>query len=85
MKIEKAYQLAKENGYRGQVYSESVILLDKEFWVSLGRAMGWNGDGPFGSTFEILVNGKPKWKHEWHRCIDTLSEGKSADDFFKEL
>lgn len=25
------------------------------------------------------------WAKEWHRFIDVLSEGKSADDFFKEL
>lgn len=25
------------------------------------------------------------WKKEWHRFVDALAEGKSAEDFFKEL
>lgn len=107
MKIEKAYQLAQENVYRGQVYSESGILLDKEFWVSLGKAMGWgikcqNCGGEIGESsgmgkvaFKYQCKGKcgsyfdsreaEVWAKEWHRFVDFLAEGKSADDFFKEL
>lgn len=93
MTIQQAIEKAIEGGYKGNKefllklpeYAKSQIWLDPLFWQSLGKAMGWNGDGPFESTFEILVNDKPKWNHEWHRFINTLSEGKSADDFFKEL
>lgn len=98
MKMEKAYQLAKENGYIGQVYSRHGFLLDKEFWVSLGKAMGWKEEVATltgGKKEECIFVGKkkqeeqwemadkqPEWLYQWHRFIDHLAERKDPESFF---
>jgi len=53
-------------------------LLDPLFWQCLGKSLGWGAIG----NESILT---PEWKIYWHRFIDYLAEGKSAEEFFKEL
>lgn len=66
-------------------------VLDPEFWRCLGVAMGWR-DRKYSARFvgatypdEPRMIEQLKWKAEWHRFIDWLSDGKSPDDFFKVL
>lgn len=73
--------------------------LNPFFWQCLGNALGWGADGhnwstggevcdycgavdPEGSNKEVYDQ---CWLYHWHRFIDSLAEGKSADDFFNEL
>lgn len=57
-------------------------FLDPLFWKSLGKGLGWE-DG------EALVHEKyvkyQEWKINWHRFIDALADGRSAEDFFSGI
>lgn len=71
-------------------YDYDEILFDKEFWQSLGKALGWPDDKlAYYSLVEIdgeIENGKiPLWHYHWHRFIDHLAEGKEAEKFFTSL
>lgn len=90
MTLQEVITKAIEGGYKGNKefllklpeYAKSQIWLDTFFWQSLGKAMEWENN--------VYVEGKgirdvKEWKQQWHRFIDALSEGKSAEDFFKEL
>lgn len=57
------------------------IFLDPLFWQALGKAMGWMESG---SLLEKQTGQKP-WLHHWHSFIDALAEGKTAEEFFKNL
>lgn len=54
----------------------NAVFMEALFWQCLGKTMGWQ-DG--------LSGIKPDWYCFWHRFIDALAEGKSADSFFEEL
>ena len=54
--------------------SKEFVLLDPLFWQSLGKALG----------YERFTGQKDRWKREWHRFIDALSEGTS-DKFWQDL
>lgn len=54
-------------------------LLDPLFWQSLGKALGWKIENSSHQPYGI------GWIYYWHRFVDFLAEGKSAEDFFKEL
>ncbi len=56
------------------------ILLDPLFWQALGKAEGWEKDGS-----DTYFSNWTSWQYYWHRFIDHLAEGKSADSFFEEL
>ena len=61
------------------------VLLDKNFWVALGKSLEW-GQGVF--FYNNFIDGKENndgWRIYWHRFIDTLAEGKTPEEFFKEL
>jgi len=66
---------------------------DPSFWQSLGKAMGWGefenvnaGWVEDNQCGECLSDIKiPEWKHQWHRFINHLAEGKGAKSFFKDL
>ena len=80
-------------------FSKYEILLDPEFWQALGKAEGWGRefnvsscgileDGSFDLIYEddfSVPKVIPEWKYRWHRFIDHIAEGKSVDNFFKEL
>ena len=88
MTIQQALQKASEGGYNaGHPNSINVtammFLFDSEFWQSLAKTMSWKklacGDC-IGERRETET-----WKAQWHRMVDELSEGKSIEDFFKDL
>ena len=69
-------------------YSASEIALDKNFWQALGKAMGWEGKPctcKVDTTDGRCIYNGDEWRHQWHRFIDHLAEGKDTDSFFKEL
>jgi hypothetical protein len=49
--------------------------VDKEFWEALGRGLGWNE-----SEQQPVA-----WLWKWHRFIDHLAAGRTADEFFAGL
>jgi len=65
-------------------------FLDPEFWQALGRALGWENNV---ITVRAVENGRPTivtraghhWHYHWHRLLDVLAEGKTAEDFFESL
>ena len=59
--------------------NELVFSLTLFFWQALGKAMGW------GHYFSVNFSGKNMWQFYWHRLINTLAEGKSAEDFFAQF
>jgi hypothetical protein len=66
----------------GEIPTEA-ILLTPTFWQSLGKAMGWyEEDVEHRRGFCV---GQGCWLAIWHRFIDHLAEGKSAEDFFSQL
>ena len=88
MTIEQVLQKAIEGGwnppYRKEEYEGDSIpintFLDPQFWQSLGKALGWTARGQ-----QLAMDSKPTWLLEWHRFIDHLAEGKTAEEYFKTL
>ena len=80
-------KLAIQGGYKTDHYHEEYgfagdtnrLLLDKEFWIALGKQLGWgiyiykNG--------EMLPN---TWLYYAHQFLDARFEGREQE-FFKEL
>lgn len=64
-----------------------MILLDPAFWQALGKAEGW----PTAEREEMRgiepndVSAAFGWLKYWHRFLDHLASGKSADEFFEEI
>lgn len=93
MTIEQTITKAIEGGWKDYCYGgkngeyESTqniqFVLDPFFWQSLGKAMGWKGSQEYPNEW----NGEPVewWLFEWHRFIDTLAEGRTAESFFETL
>lgn len=79
--IKKAIKEGYEYKRIGDMYVDPY--LDPLFWQALGKACGWRMEDPFNR--ENTGDRKEAWLHYWHRFIDALSEGRTADDFFKEL
>lgn len=63
-------------------YSMEKMYCDPLFWVALGKSLGWR-TGLEADEWGGVVSGE--WQYRWHAFIDHLAEGKSAEDFFKEL
>lgn len=59
----------------------SEIFLDRLFWQALGKSRGWARLAPY----ELVNKNIPEWHYHWHRFIDALAEGQTAEDFFKSL
>lgn len=85
--FEKALIIAKENGYATEGNNQSEILndkykilLDKEFFIALGRGLGWEEDVNF--TKYGAMSG---WRYAWHRFIDHLQAEKTIESFFEQL
>jgi hypothetical protein len=95
--IEKAIREAVENGWNDVLYRvsygspdtwthSSALFLDPLFWQSLGKARGWNKPQEIEerrATHSRFT--KKNWLFHWHRFIDHLAEGKTAESFFKDL
>ena len=87
--MENAIKKAIEGGYEPdkiKMYGASewrqLLLLDPDFWKCLGKALGWGYDFVRDPS---EIYDQEQWKDEWHRFIDHLASGKSADSFFEEL
>lgn len=77
--IEQAIKEAVEKGgYQAPYPNEEIspILLDPLFWQALGRVTTGSWDAG---------EKNPRWLRMWHRFIDALAVGKSAEQFFAEL
>lgn len=63
------------------------IFLDPTFWQCLGKARGWKIDWEYVEDVSGSLGGRKtgEWLENWHRFIDTIAEGRTAEDFFREL
>lgn len=60
-------------------FNRHHLLSIPSFWQALGTARRW---APHGSDLAYKDYG---WRKNWHRFIDALAEGKTAEEFFAEL
>ena len=61
----------QEGASSSAIFSYDEFFLDPLFWRSLGRGLGWE------ETVEVEVH--------WHHFIDALAEGRTPEQFFREL
>ena len=65
-------------------------FLDPDFWHALGRALAWDHEVmtvhevAYGRS-TIVTRAGQHWLYHWHRFLDFLAEGKTAEDFFATL
>lgn len=90
MTIQQAIEKATENGWQDRGFanikkSEFETVLDREFWIALGKAMGWKTIKDLERGQYIHPDTQPEWLYHWHRFIDSLAAGKTAEDFFANL
>ena len=52
------------------------ILLDKNFWIALGKAEGWDKE---------QVSFLDDWYTKWAQLIDHLASGGSIDEYFNTI
>lgn len=84
--------IGRENDWKH--FAHNLLLLgildDPSFWQSLGKTMGWRPvrqmiySGEYGSEISGIRETQG-WLYEWHRFIDHLAEGKTAESFFDQL
>ena len=68
-------------------FSYDEFFLDPLFWQSLGKGLGWEG------TVEVEIPDFPltpalkaiQWKVHWHHFIDAIADGRTPEEFFREL
>lgn len=61
-----------------------TFLSDPLFWQSLGKALGWQSE----VVIECACGRKERKKtylYHWHRFIGHLADGKTAEEFFKNI
>lgn len=73
------FAITETKGERNH-YGLAWVWLDPLFWQSLGKAMGWTGKAFYEDGMTLKT-----WKREWHRFIDKLADGGTAEQFFEEL
>lgn len=63
------------------------IVLQKNFWECLGKAMGWEDKIMTTEMYAFRINPAtpPCWGYYWHKFIDHLIIGGTIEGFFKEL
>lgn len=99
MTIIEVIKAAKAQGWDNSIYMcehdgiemmHSGAFNDPSFWQCLGKAMGWeqrqrenNEDAERETGYRIIE--RPDWVVRWHRFIDSLAEGRTAEEFFKDL
>jgi hypothetical protein len=55
-------------------------FLDRQFWRALSEALAWHEpDGQLAPQYD------QPWKTQWHRFLQYLAAGKTAEDFFAQL
>jgi len=57
--------------------------LDRERWIEAGKAMGWKESAS--ENIDSNWYHIEEWKARWHGFVHTLTEGGTAEEFFKEL
>jgi hypothetical protein len=68
-------------------FSYDEFFLDPVFWQSLGQGLGWE------ETVEVEIPDFPltpalkatQWKVHWHHFIDAIADGRTPEEFFREL
>ena len=68
-------------------FSYDEFFLDPLFWQSLGKGLAWE------ETVEVKVPDFPltpalkatQWKVHWHYFIDAVADGRTPEEFFREL
>lgn len=83
----RRYQWSGERSYKA-LLMESV--LDPLFWQALGKSLGWNQIPATLDNEKIMFPKNPNknanyYIFYWHRFIDHLIAGKSAESYFEEL
>ena len=80
----RALSWVKQAAVNRSKFAERYFL-DPLFWQALGKSLGK------GLRAIIDISGDPLsryefwWQYQWHRLIDFLAEGKSSEDYFREL
>ncbi len=69
---------------KGLVIWEQAVL-EVLFWQCLGKSLGWGDEKNCPVCWQKMVITGTGWMCHWHRFIDTLASGKTAEDFFGEL
>jgi len=72
--------VTKDSFHKEGNYNYAAVLLKPLFWQALGKAMGWRV-----IDLGLRQSGGIYWLDEWHRFIDHLAEGKSAESWFEGL
>ena len=73
-----------------EVFEDYHFLLDKDFWIALGKSLKWERRmmiQKFTENDDIsaTVDGGQGWQYQWMRLIDHLASGKSIETYFEEL
>lgn len=58
----------------------STIQIDPLFWQALGKAEGWKD-----TEIQLPWKMNLEYMRQWHHFIDSLAQGESPDDFFKNI
>lgn len=87
MTLNTAIKRAIEQGYDYRESYESHALLDPQFWQCLAIASGQEFEMDKKSVIneDGHVSHWYKWKGNWHRFIDALASGKTADEAMGEI
>lgn len=95
MKINEAIQLAQSRGdykaikpnEKGRIHDKFIaeILLDKDFWQAIGKAIDHNEYEKALAQGVFVYSEKWDWLYQWHRFIDHLAEGKDINSFFETI
>ena len=92
--IQKAIEKSIEGGYdrdltfQMDIYSsgDRTIFLDPEFWKCLGKAMGWKKEKIINTPrLGTNIKVKAEWTKQAIRFFTETMEGKSPEDYFKNL
>jgi len=63
-----------------------LSFLDPKVWEALGKSFGWN---KYESWMRCINCGgvldENNWLYQWHKFIDHLANGKSAESFFEKF
>jgi len=61
------------------------VFLDPFAWQAVGKVEGWEKADGVGGKYADPIEKIPYWKHNMHRMMDALAEGKSLEEFIKTL
>lgn len=95
--VKSGWDCGKLRSFDGvECLDEAEVCLDPSFWQALGKSLGWvavcNGCGVNNAKeckcddgYSKLPEIVDEWLYHWHSLIDHLAEGKSPEDYFKNL